>query len=74
VRIHVPSCTKQTVLGSYSSGHVWQIMLFFRVFDFLLSSRYRFDIPKHVCVYVCMYKGGPKTGPSTATFNDLLYS
>jgi hypothetical protein len=20
--------------------------------------------------YVCMYKGGPKTGPSTATFND----
>jgi hypothetical protein len=22
--------------------------------------------------YVCMYKGGPKTGPSTATFNDLL--
>jgi hypothetical protein len=21
---------------------------------------------------VCMYKGGPKTGPSTATFNDLL--
>jgi hypothetical protein len=23
-------------------------------------------------MYVCMYKGGPKTGPSTATFNDLL--
>jgi hypothetical protein len=21
---------------------------------------------------VCMYKGGPKTGPRTATFNDLL--
>jgi hypothetical protein len=23
-------------------------------------------------LYVCMYKGEPKTGPSTATFNDLL--
>jgi hypothetical protein len=23
-------------------------------------------------MYVCMYKGGPKTDPSTATFNDLL--
>jgi hypothetical protein len=22
--------------------------------------------------YVCMYMGGPKTGSSTATFNDLL--
>jgi hypothetical protein len=26
----------------------------------------------YVCIYVRMYKGGPKTGPSTATFNDLL--
>jgi hypothetical protein len=25
-----------------------------------------------MCVYVCMYKGGPKTGPCTTTFNDLL--
>jgi hypothetical protein len=23
-------------------------------------------------MYVCMYKGGPKTGPSTSTFNDIL--
>jgi hypothetical protein len=25
-------------------------------------------------LYVCMYKGGPKTGPRTTTFNDLLYA
>jgi hypothetical protein len=25
-----------------------------------------------VKMYVCMYKGGPKTGPNTATFNDLF--
>jgi hypothetical protein len=23
-------------------------------------------------MYVCIYKGGPKTGPRTATFNDLF--
>jgi hypothetical protein len=26
----------------------------------------------YVRMYVCMHKGGPKTGPSTATFNDLF--
>jgi hypothetical protein len=28
-------------------------------------------LKKMMMMYVCMYKGGPKTGPRTATFNDL---
>jgi hypothetical protein len=47
VRIHASSYTKHPVLGSYCSGHLRKIRLFFRAFDFLLSSSYRFDIPKH---------------------------
>jgi hypothetical protein len=30
------------------------------------------DCDLHSCMYVCMYKGGPKIGPNTATYNDLL--
>jgi hypothetical protein len=25
-----------------------------------------------ICMYVCMYKGGPKTGPSTMTFKTVM--
>jgi hypothetical protein len=72
---------KDLILNNKNKYH-----MFYKVQQFIISSSDSFYIgivgggvqlgPLGTTVtnrpmYVCMYKGGPKTGPSTATFNDL---
>jgi hypothetical protein len=62
------ACSSVTSVYLYRTTWRTSQMIVFSIFTSVNTS----NPACYVRMYVCMYKGGPKTGPSTATFNDLL--